>query len=250
MAKKRKEAVFIRELSRDLLALKQVLEKLKKKKLGAFQKIIADLKKNGLFYDSGVLELFLSDDEIPRQLSHQNINKVRILFRTNIEMNYTDLIDFNDPFKKLEFNIYAYADDLDTGKEIVYSLHLDRHIFKKGDNPSNEVHPMYHFQFGGNQLGKNSEDIDIQRNYGEVLFFDSPRITYHPMDFILGLDFLLSNFFPNIWKSLQKEPRYTNIIRKYQEYFMKPYYQSIANSFDRKLPQNWNAQKIYPQLIR
>ena len=244
MAKKKKESVFIKELGRDILTLQQLLEKHKSGISSSFTKIKSTLDKNRLDYNSGVLELFIEKEEIPRHMSHKNIKNLRILFSTKLEIDYNELVSNNDPFQNLEFNIYAYADDLDKNKELVYSLHLDRHIFNDGDNIPDEVHPMYHFQFGGRKLKEKVVD------YGQALFFDSPRITYHPMDFILGLDFLLSNFFPNIWKVLQKEPRYINIIRKYQECFMKPYFQSIANSFDRKLPQNWNAQEIYPQLIR
>ena len=244
MAKKKKESAFIKELGRDILTLQQLLEKHKSGISTSFTRIKSALYKNELDYNSGVLELFIEKEEIPRHMSHKNIKNLRILFSTKLKINYNELIDDNDPFQNLEFNIYAYADNLDTNEELVYSLHLDRHIFNDGDNIPDEVHPMYHFQFGGKKLKEKVTD------YGQVLFFDSPRITYHPMDFILGLDFLLSNFFPNVWKVLQRENGYLNIIRKYQKYFMKPYYQSIANSFDSKLPQNWNAQEIYPQLIR
>ncbi len=243
MAKKKKDTVFIRELGRDILILQQLLEKHKPSMSASFTRIKSSLDRQKLNYDSGVLELNLTKDEIPRHLSHDNIDNLRILFSTKLEINYDNLVDLKDPFNKLEFNIWAYADDLNIKKEIVYSLHLDRHIFEEGDEAPDEVHPMYHFQFGGRKLKDKVSD------YGQALFFDSPRISYHPMDFILGLDFLLSNFFPNIWKTLQREGRYINILMKYQQYFMKSYYQSIANSFDRTLPQNWNAKEIYPQLI-
>ena len=250
MAKKKKDTAFIRELGSDILALQQLLEKHKPGiSTSTFTRIKSSLDRKKLDYDSGVLELSLIGDEIPRHLSHDKIDKLRICFSTKLEINYNNLVDSNDPFNKLEFNIWAYANDLKKEKELVYSLHLDRHIFEEGDEIPDEVHPMYHFQFGGKKLKHNSKGMKIERDYGEILFFDSPRISYHPMDFILGLDFLLSNFFPKIWQDLYQEPRYINILKKYQEYFMKPYYQSIANSFNRTLPQNWNAKEIYPQLI-
>jgi len=243
MAKKKKESAFLMELSSDILKLQQLLEKHVTSNLSAFTRIKSSLDKNKLDYDSGILELSLSKDEIPKHLSHDNIKNLRILFSTKLEIDYKELIEKNDPLKKLEFNIYAYADDLDNDREVIYSFHLDRHIFEDGDNIPDEIHPMYHFQFGGRKLKEKVSD------YGQALFFDSPRISHHPMDFILGLDFLLSNFFPHIWKKLQMEGQYKNILKKYQEYFMKPYYLSIANSFDRSLAQNWNAQEIYPQLV-
>lgn len=244
MAKKKNEATFLKELSSDILRLQRLFEKYKINNVGAFTRVKSSLDKNSLDYDSGILELLLSKDEIPRHLSHKNIKNLRILFSTKLEIDYKELTANNDPLKKLEFNIYAYANDLDNDREVVYSFHLDRHIFEDEDLIPDEVHPMYHFQFGGRKLKEKAVD------YGQALFFDSPRISYHPMDFILGLDFLLSNFLPHIWKKLHMEGQYKNILKKYQEYFMKPYYLSIANSFDRSLTQNWNAQEIYPQLVK
>lgn len=248
MAKTKKDTAFIRELGRDILALQQLLEKHKTGVTSSFIKIKSNLDKKKLDYDSGVLQLSVNNDEIPRHLSHQNIENLRVLFSTKLEIDYDKLLKLDDPFKYLEFNIYAYANDLDTGKEIIYSLHFDRHIFKEGDKAPDEVHPMYHFQFGGKQLKLNSSKNAVKRDHGEVLSFDAPRISYHPMDFILGLDFLLSNFFPKVWITLQKEGIYINILKRYQQYFLKPYYLSIANSFDSSLPQNWNSKVIYPQL--
>ena len=237
---------FIRDLISDIDRLRRLLMGAKPDiKDDVFQNILKSLRrKNRVEYDSDALELKFDNKNLPRHLSHSNIDNLRLYFSVDLNIDYEKIVEDEDPFEKLEFNIYAYANDLDTNREVVYSLHLDRHIFEKDDAIPDEVHPMYHFQFGGRKLKEKVSD------YGQALFFDSPRISYHPMDFILGLDFLLSNFFPNIWKSLQKEGRYINILQKYQKYFMQPYYQSIANSFDRSLPQNWNAQEIYPQLIR
>ncbi len=247
MAKKKKESIFIRELTKDIRIIQQLLEEHISNISAPFSRIISDLKKNHFEYDSGVLELFINEKNLPKHLSHENIKNLRILLSVKINkvLDCKEIIkNDDDPFFALEFNLYAYAYDFIKEQDVVYSLHLDRHIIKKGDNPSSEVHPMYHFQFGGKKLKEKNID------YGQALFFDTPRISYHPMDFILGLDFVLSNFFPNIWNALQREGNYMNIIRKYQEYFMKPYYQSIANSFDRSLPQNWNPQELYPQLVK
>ncbi len=73
---------------------------------------------------------------------------------------------------------------------------------------------------------------------------------HHPMELILSIDFILSNFFPTIWNKIKYNRQYKKILQKYQKYFVKPYFQSVANSFDKTLSQNWNAQEIYPQLIR
>ena len=234
---------FKRDLISDIETIERLLLKCKSDiSTSSFRRIISNLKNNTTIgYESGILELKYNDTEIPRHLSHKNIENLRLFFSIKLNMNYAKFSKNNDPFNHLEFNIFAYAINTNNkSSELVYSLHFDRHI---GTTPSKEVHPMYHFQFGGHKLKEKNID------YGQALFFDAPRISYHPMDFILGLDFVLSNFFPNIWEALKREGSYINIIKKYQGYFMKPYYQSIGNSFDRSLPQNWDAKSIYPQLI-
>ncbi len=240
----RKQPVFTRDLISDITTLERLLSKYKTDvRTVPFQRIISELRRgNGCCYESGVLELKYKDGEIPKHLSHSNIENLRLFFSIKLDINYIEFYKENDPFTKLEFNIFAYAINTNNRRsELVYSLHFDRHI---GTAPSKEVHPMYHFQFGGHKLKE--KEID----YGQALFFDCPRIMYHPMDFILGLDFVLSNFFPLVWECLRRETSYVNILKKYQTYFVKPFYKSIANSFDRSSPQNWDAQVIYPQLIR
>ncbi len=238
------QTVFTRDLISDITAIERLLLKYKTDiATASFQKIISGLRKSGgSGYESGALELKYKDSEIPRHLSHSNIENLRLFFSIKLGMDYIEFNNNSDPFSHLEFNIFAYAINTNNkSSELVYSLHFDRHI---GTTPSKEVHPMYHFQFGGHKLKEKKID------YGQTLFFDSPRITYHPMDFILGLDFVLSNFFPLVWEGLRREGAYINILKRYQTYFIKPFYQSIANSFDGALPQNWNAQIIYPQLAR
>lgn len=239
-----KQEIFTRDLIADITTIQRLLLKYKTDVgTASFQRIISELRKSGgSGYESGSLELKYKDSEIPRHLSHSNIENLRLFFSIKLGMDYIEFNNNNDPFSHLEFNIFAYAiNSNNKSSELVYSLHFDRHI---GTTPSKEVHPMYHFQFGGHKLKEKKID------FGQTLFFDSPRIAYHPMDFILGLDFVLSNFFPLVWEGLRREGAYVNILKKYQTYFIKPFYQSIVNFFDSALPQNWDAQIIYPQLVR
>jgi len=239
---------FIKNLISDIDRLKRLLMGIKPDiNDDTFQNILKSLRrKNRVEYDSDALELKFDDKNLPRHLSHSNINNLRLYFSVDLKMDYVKIKKYEDPFKKLEFNIYAYGVNQNNknGSELVYSLHFDRHIFNEGDNIPNEVHPMYHFQFGGRKLKEKKIDM------GQALFFDAPRIMHHPMEFILGLDFVLSNFFPDIWEKLQLVGEYINILKKYQEYFIAPYYQSVVNYFDRKIKTSpWNAKDIYPQLV-
>lgn len=239
---------FIRDLISDTDKLSRLLMKYKDDvAIDAFQNIQKSLRRNNRFqYDSEGLELKFNPNDLPRHLSHPNIDNLRLYFSVDLNIDYQKIEEDEDPFEKLEFNIYAYGVNRNNKNrsELVYSLHFDRHIFEEGDNHSKEVHPMYHFQFGGRKLKEKNIDM------GQALFFDAPRIMHHPMEFILGLDFVLSNFFPDVWENLQTEGEYINILKKYQKYFILPYYKSVVNYFDRTIKQYpWNAQEIYPQLV-
>ena len=79
---------------------------------------------------------------------------------------------------------------------------------------------------------------------------DTPRIMYHPMDVFLGIDFILSNFFPKTWRKFKKNGAYANLIKKYQKYFIYPYFKTIAKHFEENNEQTWPSVDIYPQLIK
>jgi len=239
---------FIRDLISDISKLSRLLTEAKPDiSDDVFQNILKSLRrKNRVEYDSNALELKFDNKNLPRHLSHSNIDNLRLYFSVDLNIDYKKIAKNEDPFEKLEFNIYAYGVNQNNknGSELIYSLHFDRHVFEDGDNIPDEVHPMYHFQFGGRKLKEKKIDM------GQALFFDAPRIMHHPMEFILGLDFVLSNFFPDVWKKLQVQGEYINILKKYQECFILPYYKSVVSHFDRKINFPWNAKDIYPQLVK
>jgi hypothetical protein len=156
-----------------------------------------------------------------------------------------DLETLNDPFQALSFDIVINANC--DKKSVRCTYHLDRHLFEEGDNESEEPHPWYHFQFGGKKLIEDHQDLDT----GQVLFLNSPRIPHPPMDLILGIDFLVSNFFPKEWKSLTAKPEYNNLIEKYQKLFLKPYIFNFASQWGNAILNgenpNWTSGQIFPQ---
>lgn len=240
-----KEEKIIKEMIKNLLFLKQALEKKFKTKIDAksFDSIISDLKSNNsLDYKSQVLSIEFDKDNIPKYFAKDRVEKLKIFFSVKVKAKIDDMLEDKDPFNHLEFNIYARG-TTKGAKPVMYSLHFDRHIDE--GNESKEVHPMYHFQFGGRKI-EDAEDIDR----GDVLFLDAPRIMHHPMEFILGLDFLLSNFLPNDWKDIsRRNQNYKNIMKEYQKHFVLPYFKSIVNHFDRQVTNVWDSKQLYPQLI-
>jgi len=248
---------FLSELGEDFSNFAEVLSK--EKSLEEVSSILYKLsgqvrgKKSIQYETTSICIVFDVSEKFPKRFSHQQSAIDLVLkFDINLQIDYDNLIKGNDPFNIFCLNILIHGKDKNNhNSKIRYAIHFDRHnkeeeekTIEKGGKPPIQPHPAYHFQFAGNKLKE--EEID----YGEALFLDSPRIMHHPMELILGIDFILSNFFPTIWNKIKGNRQYKKILEKYQKYFVQPYYQAIANSFDRALPQNWNAQDIYPQLVK
>jgi hypothetical protein len=158
----------------------------------------------------------------------------------------TELYDnLTDPFISLAVDCRIEGRKRD-GPPFFCAWHLDRN---EGDNTEEEsknfVHPCYHFQFGGNQLPQ-------ELGYGRLLLVESPRIAHPPLDAILAVDFVLSNYFSTVWQDLRQDERYPRIVQQAQRRFWLPYAEASirgkgwgSSSEDA----SWNVRDIWPQII-
>lgn len=91
--------------------------------------------------------------------------------------------------------------------------------------PSNDKridHPVFHFH----------QDPDVSER-GKVLKMNEPRINYAPLDIVLSIHFVLSNFMPQkeYQKIQQQVPTYRNMIKQSIEKYWKPYYDYVISSY-------------------
>jgi hypothetical protein len=99
--------------------------------------------------------------------------------------------------------------------------HMDTHNFVGG----RDVHPMFHFQFGGERFD------DIDESIRAILIAEAPRLAVAPMDAILAVDFVLSHYFGELWRGLRdSEPRYSRLIRAAIKRYWADYFAQL-NSF-------------------
>ncbi|PQJ72914.1 hypothetical protein [Polaribacter butkevichii] len=242
------------ELANELTLLKRALEKcsISLKSIGAIDRAIKELKNEkslplgtnlswGYKISGFAMEIDVSNNiQFPK-----TVKKAILDFSINLKGEYYDFTkEFKDPFKHLEFNIIVEGKSRKR-KDHILSYHLDRHI--EEGNPSNEVHPIYHFQMGGRKLdGYHGNG----KNFGNQLILDNPRFMHYPMDFISGLDFVLSNFSPTIWRQLKKDHAYNRILKSSQERTIRPFVASLANHFGfHTINKDWNCKDICPQII-
>lgn len=196
-----------------------------------------------------VPNLLIRFPQTPEKSKPHPLKKVELLFAVQIRGKTENLKTFNDPLESLVLDIIIKAEHQE--KKLLTSYHLDKHIYKEGDNVSQEAHPRYHFQFGGKKMiDEHGKEIDS----GSVLFLNPPRISHYPMDLILGIDFLLSNFLPLNWRNLtQNKDEYNALVEKYQELFLKPYALNFASHWDGRVLNgtkiNWSPVSICPQII-
>lgn len=126
--------------------------------------------------------------------------------------------------------------------------HMDYHVMP--GNPPSFMHPDFHLHHGGKKIAELS-------NYGDLVILDTPRVMHHPLDAILGIDFVISNFFASlVWQKLRAKKEYRVIIEKAQRNWWKDYYASLSAYWDdenKRSPAGRitidNARRLNPHFI-
>lgn len=182
------------------------------------------------------IEDFVLPVETIKHIRPKGIKEVSINLNMKVLAHYNEWTTLSDPLADLNFNVVIRGVNSYTG------FHIDRHDMKLA---ASEPHPIYHLHFVVNPL--DSEDFD----YGSVLHLDTPRIMHYPMDFILGIGFLTSNFYPTAFEFLLDDGTFTSLYKEYQERIWKPVAQTIANHWDfNKASITWKpTSELCPYII-
>ena len=204
------------------------------------EKLCLDTSPLTIGYQKGncrVEKLKFNIKDIPR-----NTNPSLNLLEIFLDVTYKESKNANIPISDYCFRVTAKGTNQEN-KKFISSWHLDY------DNKDNQeyIHPHFHITWGGERV----KDL----NLGDVLLSPTPRISHPPMDIILGIDFVLSNFVKaEIYKRIQSDSQYKAAIKNAQEKYWKPYVLSIAYHWcNNKCSQvNYDAIKascFYPTLI-
>jgi len=162
----------------------------------------------------------------------------------------------SDPLCKLAFEI-VLSGTAPGGTKHHAAWHLDRHPgghLMTEENDSDEfegepgdVHPRYHFHFGGRRMFEKS------KYFGPAMLLGAPRLVHPPLDAVLGVDFVLSNFKSADWRELQNSnPDYLLLQRRAQSRFWIPYIRSINSCWVDAMVQSsqWNYNDPWPLLAK
>ena len=168
-----------------------------------------------------------------------------ITFSAKVVGNYLNGDYAEDPFAHVELNIIALGKSKN-GDDMKACWHFDRHLQSKKDKIKPiDSHPIYHFQFAGKNL------VLPNNNYGEHLVLDTPRIMHLPLEAMLGLDFVLSNFLGEQRNILSAYKPYADCLKEVQKHFWRPYVHSLAKKWDSYANgnYNWDVNEICPQIF-
>lgn len=180
------------------------------------------------------------DESTLKHIRPTGFTSVEVIIDLDIESIISEWEKLNDPFRSMQLRSFIRGTNSKTGKLHYLSFHIDRH---KGDN-TNEIHPLYHLQYIQNSKVKPKDEFD----HGDTLQLDVPRMMHIPMELILGVSTLLSNFSPSTYSKLIQNRQFINLCKFYQKKVWRPYFNSLENYWLNN-PEEWNPKLNCPYLI-
>jgi len=178
-------------------------------------------------YDIEGFELPL---ETLKHIKPTDVKSGRVFLDVKLRAKIDNWNTFNDPFEELGFNVTIKG----TGRQTYYfGFHIDKHVIvkdEKSDEADNgdgikEPHPIYHLQYNLNPTKSR------KHNFGDLFYIDTPRILHKPLDFVLGISFLTSNFYPTAFEILKEENGFRKLHKDYSDAIWKPYFHTLANNW-------------------
>jgi hypothetical protein len=153
----------------------------------------------------------------------------------------------SDPLSSLVLDIVITGmyEGKDDAESACAAWHLDRHIYDENSKEPEFTHPIYHFSFGGIHLERTQNPLSAS-----VLLADTPRIAHPPLDAILGIDFVITNFLGLSLSSIRNDTFYVNTVGTMQQKFWKPYVNSLQSFWiSGNQVSSWNPSLIWTQLF-
>ncbi len=196
------------------------------------EKLCSDRFKSIVGNRCNIEKLKIDIKDIPRG-TKPNVKLLCVILTINYQFDKNGLLPEKYDFC-FEVSAYNGKDKHKTSWHFDYDTTLS----------SEFIHPCFHLTHGGKLM----DDVD----FGKTLLLPVPRIAYPPMDFVLGIDFILSNFLKKAkYEKLRSKKEYNAAVKNSQEWLWKPYMQTIANHWDKRieLPVYHNSSELIPTLL-
>lgn len=169
-----------------------------------------------------------------------DVKKVELILNMKLVADKNNWDNLNDPLVELNFNVIVKGAG---ATPHFFCFHIDKHDHATMQ-ATEEPHPVYHLQFSSNPM--DTEEF----NYGEIMVLDTPRIIHHPIDFILGIGFLTSNFFPMAFDDMMSDGYFAGLYKRYQEKILQPYFHTLASTWTYdKHNIIWDKEHLCPSFL-
>ncbi len=191
--------------------------------------VIGRIRNNNLYH---IQKLKIGPFDPPRNTIPSKINRIYVLIDVKFKLLDANETDIDNNIEEYLFNV-VFIGQSDNEQEYYSSFHLD---YDKS-NEAKVIHPWFHFTFGGHSLK--------QQETGNVLLLSAPRLPFLPMDFFLGIDFIISNFLKkeDYYKILENS-LYKKALENSQNSIWKQYILSIAHHWCKFSSCNYNMKDI------
>ncbi len=172
----------------------------------------------------------------PKEINNQNLE---LLLSMKMVANLNEWEKLVDPIIELNFKVIIRGVS-DKGTHY-FCFHIDKH---DNSTTTDEPHPTYHLQFTNDPYKEATFD------YGSTLILDTPRIIHHPVDLILGVGFLASNFCPSAFESMMDDGYFLSVYKTYQKSILRPYFHTISSHWDFDASKlSWTRNDLCPTII-
>jgi hypothetical protein len=155
-----------------------------------------------------------------------------------------------DPMTEVAIDVMLEGRTSATARRHVQAWHFDRHLSDVNSTEPILAHPRYHFHFGGRGM------MTFVTETGppccdSVLLLEGPRIAHAPLDGVLVIDFLLSNFVGEKWRKLREDQMYKRVIAASQKRNWQPFVKALLTHWSPQANRiGWAASDIWPHLCQ
>jgi hypothetical protein len=239
------------DVCRELVALSDFLHKHHVCDARPITSALTMFKKDGVSWGYQMGPLVFSPPADRLRVVTGDVAEPKVELDVSVEASITPGVQVADPFIHLSCNIQIKAKRKTNGLPLFFCWHLDREdsYDHNGVTPS-FIHPRYHMQHGGSLLKDFSSGTEDHAGYGSVLISDTPRFVHPPLEAILGVDFILTNFYPNDKRKFREEQAYRILLASAQERYWRPYALAIAQAWsDLPVESDGLYGEMWPSLV-
>ncbi len=176
-----------------------------------------------------------------RNSKPSDLKSISLALKVGLQGRCLDEDALSDPFLKLSVECVVTGRRKAMKGDYHSAWHLDRDAPKDGQKRADLAHPAYHLQYGGQRLPPLGSP-------GNHLLLGSPRVAHPPLDGVLAVDFVLSNYFPKLWRDLRLDGRYKELIDRSQWRCWRPYSMASAERWSSGASE-WDGLPIWPQVV-